>query len=81
MSSPKRKIIVDESKGMTATGIRSSRLKLIPIPLPPLAEQKRIVSKVDELISLCDRLEEQINESKDNADKLMQAVLKEAFQA
>jgi hypothetical protein len=32
-------------------------------------------------MSLCDRLEEQINESKDNADMLMQAVLKEAFEA
>ena len=30
-------------------------------PLPPLEEQKRIVAKLDELVKLCDELEEQIN--------------------
>lgn len=43
--------------GMTATGIKASKLKQMQIPLPPLAEQKRIVAKVDELMALCDRYE------------------------
>ncbi len=48
-------------------------------PLPPLMEQKAIVKKVEHLFAMCDELETQINDSKANADMLMQAVLKEAF--
>lgn len=57
MSEQVRQQIGAEATGMTATGIKASRLKEIPVPLPPLAEQYRIVAKVDELMALCDRLE------------------------
>ena len=72
------------NKSKTGAAIKHfgpTHLKQMILPLPPMSEQKRIVAKVDELMSLCDQLEEQINESKDNADLLMQAVLKEAFEA
>ncbi|MEI7910839.1 MAG: restriction endonuclease subunit S [Verrucomicrobiota bacterium] len=41
-----------------------SKIKIVgfPFPLPPLAEQKRIVAKVDELMALCDRLDAQQQE-------------------
>ena len=44
--------------GATRAKLNQSRALDIPIMLPPLAEQHRIVVKVDELMTLCDRLEE-----------------------
>lgn len=49
------------------------------LPLPPLAEQHRIVAKVDELMKFCDWLEKQITEAKENGEKLMESVLGEVF--
>jgi len=49
------------------------------IPLPPLSEQKAIVTKVEKLLAYCDELEQQINQSKTYSEQLMQTVLKEAF--
>ncbi|MHA4108877.1 restriction endonuclease subunit S [Bacillus cereus] len=49
------------------------------IPIPPLNEQKRIVEKVNQLMSLCEELEQNIEQSKKAAENLMKAVLQEAI--
>jgi hypothetical protein len=55
-------------------------LKQQIIPLPPLAEQKAIVEKVENLMQKVSAMEEEIQKSEQNAKMLMQAVLKEAFE-
>ena len=54
-------------------------INMLLFPLPPLAEQKAIVAKVEKLLALCDQLESKINQSQHHANSLMQAVLQEAF--
>jgi type I restriction enzyme S subunit len=63
--------------GVTAKGIKASKLKHLPIAVPPLAEQRRIVAKVDDLMALVDALETQLATSRTTAEKLMEAVVAE----
>ena len=51
-----------------------------PFPLPPLAEQHRIVVKVDELIALCDRLEGSLTAGDITRCRLLGALLIEALE-
>jgi type I restriction enzyme, S subunit len=47
--------------------------------IPPLAEQHRIVAKVDELMALCDRLEASLTTTDDTRRRLLEALLAEAL--
>lgn len=55
-------------------------LSKIPLPLPPLSEQQRIVAKLDELMAYCDELETSIKESQQQNELLLQQVLREALE-
>ena len=46
-----------KSMGTGQPNVNATSLKSLFVPFPPLAEQKRIVTKVDELMKLCDELE------------------------
>lgn len=56
-----QKQIHEDSMASTVKQLTIEKSKSIIIPLPPLAEQKRIVAKLEELLPLCDKLAEKIS--------------------
>ncbi len=56
-------------------GIALSKFIQLQIPLPPIAEQHRIVAKVDELMALCDELEKEQTNSNATHETLLEVLL------
>ena len=72
--------IVSELKQQCGqANVNGSKLRNMVIPLPPVAEQHRIVEKVDELMAVCDRLESQLTAAQTESRRLLEAVLREAL--
>lgn len=53
--------LISNAKGTAQLGIYLNKLKVLPVPVPPIEEQKRIVEKINQLMLLCDKLEEERN--------------------
>ncbi|WP_411882415.1 restriction endonuclease subunit S [Polaromonas sp. YR568] len=62
-------------KGIGISNLSSKALAMIPFPLPPLEEQNRIVAKIDELMALCDKLEDEQQKRRKLQNSLRQATL------
>jgi type I restriction enzyme S subunit len=52
-----KQFAAEDNHGMTRERINLANAKALPVPVPPLAEQRRIVAKVDELMALVDHLD------------------------
>jgi type I restriction enzyme S subunit len=73
-------LYLDFMDGFNSPSITHDQFRTTLIPLPPLEEQKAIVEKVESLMQKVSEMEEEIQKSEQNAEMLMQAVLKEAFE-
>ena len=65
------------SQGAGAAQPNISREKIVAtiFPLPPLPEQHRIVARIDQLMSLCDTLDQQIDAATDKRTELLNALM------
>ena len=59
--------------GTTVQSLRYAEFEAQPFPLPPLAEQYRIVAKADELNALCDQLQVNRTQREETRDRLTKA--------
>jgi len=67
--------VLDKSTGSATPIINRSKWEELLIPVAPLAEQHRIVAKVDELMALCDQLEQQTEQSLTAHQTLVEVLL------
>jgi type I restriction enzyme S subunit len=66
--------------GTAQPNLSSANLRRFEIPLPPLAEQKRIVAKVDDVMAICDQLEQQLQSQQKDRRRVLEALLHEALE-
>lgn len=71
--------VQDKPIGATVQHLRVGGVETLLVPLPPLAEQHRIVARVDELMALCDQLEASLAAADTASARLLDAILHEAL--
>ena len=74
-------LIESSSQTTNIANVSLGKLRPLPLAIPPLAEQRRIVVKVDELMALCDRVEARKADAKSAHAHLVQALLDSLIQA
>ncbi|EHD2268138.1 TPA: restriction endonuclease subunit S [Vibrio cholerae] len=75
MSPMVQKLVWGRQVGMAIEGLSKKVLEQFEFPIPPINEQHRIVAKVDELMTLCDQLEQQTEASLDAHQVLVETLL------
>lgn len=68
------------ASGTTFLELSATKFTLLPFPLPPLHEQRRIVSKIEELLSELDHAEAGLKKAQNQLAVYRQALLKSAFE-
>ncbi len=71
--------IANVNVGATRQGLTKAALENLLIPIPSLKEQHKIVSDIESRLSVCDKVEKDIENSLEKAQALRQSILKKAF--
>jgi type I restriction enzyme S subunit len=74
-----QRLVWGRQVGMAIEGLSKKVLELFEFPVPPLAEQQRIVAKVDELMTLCDSLKANLKQAQTTQLHLTDAIVEKAF--
>jgi type I restriction enzyme S subunit len=81
LNSPKAQSeIMNEQAGATRQGLNFQQIRNLVIPICPIEEQQHIVSELESKLTVCDKIEETITQSLQQAETLRQSILKKAFE-
>lgn len=83
LNSPKYTLKIEDLKtGISDSGVNLTQKKFLglEIPLPSLSEQQAIVTEIETRLSVCDKVEQDIEENLEKAEALRQSILKRAFE-
>jgi len=75
-----KKYLEENAGGTTMANLNLKIVNNIPISIPSIKEQKAIVLEIESRLSVCDKMEETINTSLQQAEALRQSILKRAFE-
>lgn len=78
-SSVANKWMKNEAREVARPTLNLEQLRTIPLPLPPIDEQKEITRRIDLLFALADKIEARYNKAKAQIDQLPQSLLTKAF--
>jgi type I restriction enzyme S subunit len=71
--------LVARAYGAGKPGLNLDNIRTLTIPVPPLAEQHRIIAKVDKLMAVCDELESALASARTERERVLAALLHEAL--
>nr|WP_175580723.1 restriction endonuclease subunit S [Bacillus altitudinis] len=71
--------LIDHTRGDNSPSVRSTDYEKMPLPLPPVNEQKRIAEKVERLLSKIEEAKQLIEEAKETFELRRAAILEKAF--
>ena len=74
-----RSELTERAYGAGKPGLNLNNLRSLTVPFPPLAEQRRIIAKLDQLTALCDELEASLTAADGTRGRLLEALLAEAL--
>ena len=57
-----------------------TKLRALPIPLPPVADQEKLIADLEDQLPIIDNLDHSVNTNLRRAVRLRQAILKKAFE-
>ena len=66
-------------KGVAVRGINIGDVRALQMPVPPFAEQREIVRRVEKLFAFADQIESRLKQAQAHVDRLTQSLLAKAF--